>query len=110
LSSNIIVKAIVYGSGHGKLPATILVTVSSRRTINQTGHHLPKPVSTLRHARPPYLPPHAFAMLPMPMMDATKPNVVEAAIYITSQGEQAGRYIASCAKEECGYFGQYHSS
>jgi hypothetical protein len=41
------------------------------------------------------------------MMDVTKPNVVEAAIYIASQGEQVGQYVASCAKEECGYFGQY---
>jgi hypothetical protein len=44
------------------------------------------------------------------MMDPARLNFVEAAIYMASQGEQAGQYVAACAKEECGYFGEYRSS
>jgi hypothetical protein len=40
------------------------------------------------------------------MMDATKPDTVEAAIYMATQGEQAGKYVATCAKDECGYTGK----
>jgi len=36
-------------------------------------------------------------------MDAMKPDFIEAAIYIASEGEQAGRYVATCAKNLCGY-------
>jgi hypothetical protein len=39
------------------------------------------------------------------MMDATKPAYVEAAIYMALRGEQAGQYVATCAKDECGYAG-----
>jgi hypothetical protein len=37
-----------------------------------------------------------------------KPSFVEAAIYIASGGEYAGKYIAACAKDECGYVGESH--
>jgi hypothetical protein len=37
------------------------------------------------------------------MMDAMKPDFIEAAIYIASEGEQAGQYVATCAKNLCGY-------
>jgi len=40
------------------------------------------------------------------MMDRTKPDYIEAAIYIASEGEQAGQYVASCAKNLCGYTGE----
>jgi hypothetical protein len=39
------------------------------------------------------------------MVDAKKPNFVEAAIYMASDGEHAGHFVATCAKDECGYFG-----
>ena len=41
-----------------------------------------------------------------PMMDAMKPDFVEAAIYMASDGDNAGKYVATCAKDECGYFGE----
>jgi hypothetical protein len=41
-------------------------------------------------------------------MDIMKPSFVEAAIYIASGGEYAGKYIAACAKDECGYVGESH--
>ena len=47
VSSNIITKAIVYRTGHGKLPAAISVAINSCRTINPIGHRLAKPVSNL---------------------------------------------------------------
>lgn len=40
-------------------------------------------------------------------MDITKPSFVEAAIYIPPEGEYAGKYIAGCAKDECGYIGEF---
>lgn len=40
-----------------------------------------------------------------PLMDINKPDFVEAAIYMATDGEQAGQFVASCAKDECGYFG-----
>jgi hypothetical protein len=39
------------------------------------------------------------------MVDASKPDFIEAAMYIASRGEHAGHYVATCAKSECGYFG-----
>lgn len=41
------------------------------------------------------------------MVDENKPDFVEAAIYMASVGEQAGQYIATCAKDECGYSGEF---
>jgi len=40
------------------------------------------------------------------MVDETNPDFVEAAIYMASDGGQAGKYIATCAKDECGYYGR----
>jgi hypothetical protein len=40
-------------------------------------------------------------------MDITKPSFVEAAIYIAPEGEYAGKYVAGCAKDECGYIGEF---
>ena len=40
-----------------------------------------------------------------PMVDTRKPSFVEAAIYMASDGEHAGQFVATCAKNECGYFG-----
>jgi hypothetical protein len=44
------------------------------------------------------------------MMDPTTPDFVEAAIYMASDGDNAGQYagqyVATCAKDECGYFGE----
>ena len=39
-----------------------------------------------------------------PLMDATKPNFVEAAVYMATDGEEAGQFVARCANDECGYF------
>jgi hypothetical protein len=39
-------------------------------------------------------------------MDVTKPNFVEAAIDMATDGEEAGQFVARCAKDECGYFCQ----
>jgi hypothetical protein len=42
-----------------------------------------------------------------PMLDANKPDFIKAAIYMASAGEwQAGKYVATCAKDECGYSGE----
>jgi hypothetical protein len=40
------------------------------------------------------------------MMDITKPAYIEAAIYMVAQGEHAGKYMATCAMNECGYTGE----
>jgi hypothetical protein len=41
-----------------------------------------------------------------PMVDANKPDFIEAAIYKASVSEQAGQYVATCVKDECGYYGE----
>jgi hypothetical protein len=41
-----------------------------------------------------------------PMIDMSKPDFIESAIYIASNGEQAGQFVAACAKGKCGYFGE----
>ncbi len=41
-----------------------------------------------------------------PLMDESKPDIVEAAIYVVSEEGQGGQYVAACAKDECGYFGK----
>jgi hypothetical protein len=38
-----------------------------------------------------------------PLMDAATPNFVEAAIYMATDGEEAGQFVARCAKDACGY-------
>lgn len=40
------------------------------------------------------------------MMDTAKPDFMEAAIYKACQGREAGQYVATCAKDECGYVGE----
>jgi hypothetical protein len=44
------------------------------------------------------------------MMDAKESDFVEAAIYVATEGEQWGRYVASCAKDLCGYYGRPSSA
>jgi hypothetical protein len=44
------------------------------------------------------------------MMDATKPDFIEAAIYKVRQGGEAGQYVATCAKDKCGYAGESSDS
>ena len=39
-----------------------------------------------------------------PLMDKSKPDIVEAATYMVSEGDQGGQYVAVCAKDECSYF------
>ena len=41
-----------------------------------------------------------------PMMDPMTPDFVEAAIYMASDGDNTGQYVATCVKDECGYFGE----
>jgi hypothetical protein len=40
------------------------------------------------------------------MMNTNKPDFIKAAIYIASEGEQAGKYVATCAKDKCDYTGK----
>jgi hypothetical protein len=40
-------------------------------------------------------------------MDANKPDFVEAAMYMATQGAQTGQYVATCANDQCGYFGKF---
>jgi hypothetical protein len=37
-----------------------------------------------------------------------KPDFIEAAIYKASEGEYGGQYVAACAKNKCGYIGEFH--
>jgi hypothetical protein len=39
------------------------------------------------------------------MMDAAKPDFIEAAIHKARKGREVGQYIATCAKDKCGYIG-----
>jgi hypothetical protein len=39
------------------------------------------------------------------MMDAARADFIEAAIYKARKGREAGQYVATCAKDECGYMG-----
>jgi hypothetical protein len=41
-----------------------------------------------------------------PLVDQYKPDFVEAAIYVAGTGTFAGEYVASCAQDQCGYFGK----
>lgn len=42
-----------------------------------------------------------------PMLDVNLPDFVEAAIYEVPAGERyAGQWVASCARDRCGYFGK----
>lgn len=41
-----------------------------------------------------------------PMIDINQPDFVEAAMYMPSTGPFAGQYIATCARDQCGYFGK----
>jgi len=40
------------------------------------------------------------------MADANLPNFVEAAIYMVPTGSLSGEYVSSCARGQCGYFGE----
>jgi hypothetical protein len=41
-----------------------------------------------------------------PMTDPNQPDFVEAAIYVVTAGPFSGQYVASCARDQCGYFGE----
>jgi len=41
-----------------------------------------------------------------PLADENQPDFVEAAIYMATDGPLAGKYVASCARDLCGYFGK----
>jgi len=43
-------------------------------------------------------------------MDESQPDIVEAAIYMVSEGDHGGQYVAACAKDECGYFGKSNTA
>jgi hypothetical protein len=45
-----------------------------------------------------------------PLKDHSMPDFVEAAIYSISKGPLAGKYVASCAEDKCGYFGEREHS
>jgi len=40
------------------------------------------------------------------MMEATDPDFIEAPIYRATVGPFAGMYLASCARDRCGYMGK----
>src|ERR1700676_1486706 len=40
-----------------------------------------------------------------PMTDASKPDFIKSAIYVASGGDWEGQYVATCAKDLCGYCG-----
>jgi len=40
------------------------------------------------------------------MAEGSTENFVEAAIYQAVSGQLSGEYIASCARSQCGYFGE----
>lgn len=41
-----------------------------------------------------------------PMTDTSQPDFVEAAIYVLPVGPFSGQYVTSCARDQCGYFGE----
>lgn len=41
-----------------------------------------------------------------PFISEAQPDFVEAAIYLAPTGPNAGYYVASCARDECGYLGE----
>ena len=43
-----------------------------------------------------------------PLINPTGPDFVEAAIYLATSGTYVGQYVASCAKDNCGYLGEFH--
>jgi hypothetical protein len=40
------------------------------------------------------------------MVEATNPDFIESAMYIASVGPFTGMYLASCARDRCGYMGK----
>jgi hypothetical protein len=40
------------------------------------------------------------------MMDVSEPDFVKAAVCMATDSEQAGKYVATCAKDVCGYCGK----
>lgn len=42
-----------------------------------------------------------------PLINPTGPDFVEAAIYVATSGTYAGEYVTSCAKDACGYLGEF---
>jgi hypothetical protein len=41
------------------------------------------------------------------MIEETDPDFLEAAIYPVPVGPLAGTYVASCARDRCGYMGKF---
>jgi hypothetical protein len=41
-----------------------------------------------------------------PLKDSTQPAFTEAAVFMVTKGRFAGKYVASCVQESCGYFGK----
>jgi hypothetical protein len=104
-SSNIIARVISYGFGHGGFLLVIVVAAVNRAWTR-------RPTSLEARIPPCALQDHRISHRLLgpcclcPKVDITKPPFVEAAIYIASGGEYAGKYIAACAKDECGYVGE----
>ncbi|KIM86990.1 hypothetical protein PILCRDRAFT_4230 [Piloderma croceum F 1598] len=104
--SSIIAGAMIYEFGHGELLAITSVVVDPPMLNDQRK----RPTSAEGRIQPCAIQGHRVSHRMLgpcclcPMMDTTKPDYIEAAIYKASTGEQAGRYVASCAKDACGYF------
>lgn len=44
-----------------------------------------------------------------PLMDPTKPALVEACNLVANEGIHAGEYVAKCTNDLCGYFGAFRN-
>jgi hypothetical protein len=64
------------------------------------------PPSGMRDHRVTNKMPNPICFCSMKFRNVNQPKFVEAAIYLITTGLYGGQYVASCANDRCGYFGE----
>ena len=106
LSWNIIVAPTNYNHGHGKQLFCYIIDGSylqypSGRLSTETSHITPSQLWSHRISHR-MLGPCCFC----PLADPYAPGFVESAIYRRTESPYMGEWVATCARNKCGYFGE----
>lgn len=96
--------SLLYGDGENlkkKLAADVDIYPNGGRPSSTAGLLHPSEMENYRmsHRMP-------FPCCLCPLADENQPDFVEAAIYAAADGPLAGKYIATCARDLCGYIGK----
>ena len=95
-----------------EMVSTVRLSQAGKRAHLRCISIVPRPCANEERIRPSELQDHRVTHRVLgpcclcPMVHASQPDFVEAAIYVLPVGPFSGQYVASCAQDRCGYFGE----